>query len=322
MIISLVVVLGLQGADGGQLVLSKDEEALKKAFIHCVDSKSYSCNNLKRPIKVYCFKETNNKDEIHNLTKKVIDNECKNLDVRFSNFANVYLYSGANAKIKNAESEQWIDQDHTNEKRATICTIYNITSENMQQDLKNINKFIDQNKRVPLLVTGTSSDFITVFKVLETEATNFNLELASELTKLSKELIVEKIDEIRADKPSLEELLQQSDELTFNSKVLLQSNNKSQQPSLDELPKQSDALIFNSKALLQSNNKSQQPSLDELSKQLDELTFNSKALLQSNNNKSQPSYIAIAKNFFTNRWVMAGGFSLAAFFIYCYKLVR
>jgi hypothetical protein len=196
MIISLVAVFGLQGSDRGQLV-SKDEAAFQKSFERCIDSKSYAFKNCKRPITVCCFKETNDKNEIHNLTKKVIDNECSNLAVRFAKLANVYLYSGVNTNVKNAENNQWIDQDYTDNKRTTICMVYNI-GRNIQQDLDNINQLIEKNKRAPLLVTGTSADFQSVFKVLETSK-NVNFEFADKLIELDHEELLKKEKDLAAE---------------------------------------------------------------------------------------------------------------------------
>jgi len=263
-IFSLLAVSGLWGSDRSQSVAMQGEEGLRKAFVHCIDNRSYAIDRFKRPITVCCFTETNNKDEIHNLTKKVIDNECQNVAVNFSKFANVYLHSGAHTTIKNVDGNQWIDKDYT-DRRLTMCMIYNITSNNMQQDIEILNKLIDQNKETPLLITGTRSDFIAVFKELETNTKSFNSELAGELVTLSKELVLNEIDKMLERGPSLENLLESSKELHFESKAL-----------------------------------------------------------QSNNNKSKPGYFSITtlKNFFTNRWVIAGGFSLAALIVYYYKLVR
>jgi hypothetical protein len=80
-----------------------------------------------------------------------------------------------------------------------------------------------------------------------------------------------------------------------------------------------DVEIFNKEVVSASINKilDGEPSLDILVKKAKELNADAKKF-----DKSQPGYISNLKTFFTNRWIMASGFSLAAFLVYYYKFVR
>ncbi len=226
MIIALVAVSGLHGSERGQMVSAKDEKALTKSFEDCVNSRSYAFNNCKRPVVVCCLKETNNKETIHCLTQKVIDKECQSIDGNFARITKVHWYPATEkvTKIKNVESDQWIDQNDT--KRVMLCTVYNIGSNTEKEDILNVNQLLVSHPRIPMLVIVTSSDLKSICEAVEADMTSFNVDFSAAILQSAKELAISKLDNIVNSGDSIDELLKKLEELSCQSKVFQSKNDE------------------------------------------------------------------------------------------------
>lgn len=282
MIIALVAVSGLQGSDRGQQVSVKDERALTQAFDQCVDSKSYSHNNCKRPIVVCCLKETNDKEVMRHLTQKVIDKECKSIDVGFARRTKVYWYPDMVTKIKNVDSDEWID--HNDTERVMLCNVFNLGGTTKKEDFSNINTLLARHPRTPMLVVATSSDLKSICEEVGAGIKSCDVELASALLESAKKLALDEMDNALSRGTSLDEFLKQSEELSF--KVDKESRNDESVSSLVQHAKR----------------------LVEESKSFDK--------------KQPSYLSAFSNFFTNHWGKLAGGVSLAVLFAYYYNFVR
>ena len=224
MMIALVTASGLHGSERGQLVSVNDEKALTGSFESCIDSRSYAFINCKRPIVVCCLKDTNNKEAIHSLTQKVIDKECQFIDEDFARMTKINWYFGAMTKIKNVESDQWMDRKDTN--RTTLCAVYSIGDRVTKEDLLEINSLVNESPRTPFLIVATSSNLKSACQVVEADTASFNVEFSAALLESAKELAINEIDTVLNRNESLEDLLKTSEKLSVKTKFFQFNNNE------------------------------------------------------------------------------------------------
>jgi len=169
-IVALLAVVGLQGSDrGGDL---KNEQALQKALIHCIKSKSpmytdkvFEGNKGLRPV-VVCNLQ-NLTDQPYDLIKDTVNNQCKEINERYAAIMNFCLNSGARKIIKNVDGDEWLEGSIDHE-RSTVCAIYNVKSDDKDTRLDEIKELLKKNKNTPvLMVTTDFQDAFYLSKQLE-----------------------------------------------------------------------------------------------------------------------------------------------------------